>query len=73
VIWSATTTGEPPRSVAVATEPRQEATATTAVMTTATTAPTVPPAPAPAGGDRAAVVEIPDDDASPPGCGQWGN
>jgi hypothetical protein len=43
------------------------------VTTTATTAPTVPPAPAPAGGDREAAVEIPDDDALLPGWGQWGN
>jgi hypothetical protein len=52
---------------------RQEVVATTAVTTTATTASTVLPAPAPAGGDRATAVEIPDDDAPPPGWGQWGN
>jgi hypothetical protein len=70
---SAATTGKPIRSVAVATEPQQEATAAAAVMTTATIAPTVPPEPAPAGGDRAATVEIPDNDAPPPGWGLWGN
>jgi hypothetical protein len=32
-----------------------------------------PPAPAPTAGDRAAVVEIPDDDAAPPWWGQWEN
>jgi hypothetical protein len=31
----------------------------------------VPPAPVPAAVDQAAVVEIPDDDAPPPGWGQW--
>jgi hypothetical protein len=33
----------------------------------------VPPAPAPVTGDRGAVVEIPDDDAPPPGWDQWEN
>jgi hypothetical protein len=47
--------------------------ATVAVTTAATAMPTVPPVPAPAAGNRAAVVEIPDDDASPPGWGQWEN
>jgi hypothetical protein len=31
------------------------------------------PAPAPSAGDRAAMVEIPDDDAPPPEWGQWEN
>jgi hypothetical protein len=62
---------EPPRDTDVAAGSRQEAAAAAAVTTTATTAPTVPLVPAPAGGDRAAVVEIPDDNASPPGWGQW--
>jgi hypothetical protein len=57
----------------MATQPQQEATAATAVMTTATIIPTVPLAPAPTGGDRAAMVEVRDDDAPPPGWGQWGN
>jgi hypothetical protein len=65
--------GESPHSVAVAMEPQQEAMTATAVTTMATTAPTVPPAPAPAGGGRAPAVEIPDDDASLPGWGQWEN
>jgi hypothetical protein len=65
--------GESPHSVAVATEPQQEATAEAAITTTATTTPTVPPALAPTSGDRTAVVEIPDDNAPPPGWGQWRN
>jgi hypothetical protein len=48
-------------------EPQRVATATTTVMTTATTAPSILPASAPAGGNQAAVVEIPDNDAPPPG------
>jgi hypothetical protein len=43
------------------------------VTTTATTVPTVPLAPVPVSGGRAAAVQIPDDDAPPPGWGQWGN
>jgi hypothetical protein len=39
----------------------------------ATAVPTVPPAPVPAAGGHVAVVEIPDDDAPPPGWGQWEN
>jgi hypothetical protein len=64
---------EPPRDADVAARSRQEAAAAAAVTTTATTAPTVPQVPAPACGDRAAVVEVPDDDALPPGRGQWEN
>jgi hypothetical protein len=47
------------------------ATATTAVMTVATTAPLVLLAPAHAGGNLVAVVDVPDDDVPPPGWGQW--
>jgi hypothetical protein len=54
-------------------EPQRVATATTAVMTTATTAPSVLPASAPADGNQVAVVDIPGDDAPPPGWGQWEN
>jgi hypothetical protein len=42
-------------------------------MTMATTAPSVLLAPAPAGGNQVVVVEIPEDDAPPPGWGQWEN
>jgi hypothetical protein len=63
---------EPPRDTDMAAGSRQEA-AAAAVTTTATTAPMVPLVPAPAGGDRAAVVEISDDDAPPPRWGQWEN
>jgi hypothetical protein len=52
-------------------EPQRVATVTTAVMTMATTTPSVLPAPAPTGGNQLAVVEIPEDDAPPPGWGQW--
>jgi hypothetical protein len=61
------TTSEAPRGAATATEPQQVATATTAVMTTAATAPSILPAPAPTGGPQVAVVEVPVDDAPPPG------
>jgi hypothetical protein len=44
-----------------------------AVMTMATSALSVSPVPAPAGGDQVAAVEIPEDDAPPPGWGQWEN
>jgi hypothetical protein len=40
-------------------------------MTMAVTAPSILPTPAPAGGNQVAVVEVPDDDALPPGWGQW--
>jgi hypothetical protein len=57
-----------PRSAgSVATGSQQEAAVASAVTTTVTTAPTVPPVPAPADGDQAAIVEIPNDDAPPPG------
>jgi hypothetical protein len=64
---------EPPRDTDVAAGSQQEATAAEAVTTTATTMPTVPPVPSPAAGGQLAVVEIPDDDVSPPGWGQWEN
>jgi hypothetical protein len=41
------------------------------VMTTATTAPSTLPAPAPTGGNRAAVVDVANDDVPPPGWDQW--
>jgi hypothetical protein len=44
---------------------RQQATTVAAI------APSVLPALAPAGGNQAAVVEVPDDDVPPPGWGQW--
>jgi hypothetical protein len=40
-------------------------------MTMAATAPSILSAPAPAGGNQVAVVEVPDDDVPPPGWGQW--
>jgi hypothetical protein len=45
----------------------------TATRAVATATSAVPPAPVPAAGDQASVVEIPDDDAPPPGWGQWEN
>jgi hypothetical protein len=44
---------------------------TTTATTAADAAPSVLPAPAPAGGNQVAVVEVPDDDVLPPGWGQW--
>jgi hypothetical protein len=70
VAESATATSEPTHDAAVATGSRQEVAATVAV----TSASAVPPAPVPTTVDQAAVVEIPDDDdALPPGWGQWEN
>jgi hypothetical protein len=66
-------TTEPPRGTAIAAGSRQEAAAAATVTTAATAASTVPLAPAPAAGDWIAAVEIPDDDAPPPGWGQWEN
>jgi hypothetical protein len=64
---SVAATGEPPCGAAVATGPQQEV-ATAAKATTATTAATsVSPALAPTSGDRAVVVDIPDDDTPPLG------
>jgi hypothetical protein len=48
-------------------------TSTTTVITVATTAPSTLPAPAPAGGNQVAVVDVPDDDVPPLGWGQWEN
>jgi hypothetical protein len=42
-----------------------------AATVAATTVSAVPSAPVPTAVDQAAVVEIPDDDAAPPGWGQW--
>jgi hypothetical protein len=67
------TTGEPSRSTTMVAGPQQEAADVAAATATATTTMPVSPAPALAEGDRAAVVEIPDDDAPPPGWGQWEN
>jgi hypothetical protein len=62
-------TSEPPRGTTVATGLRQEAAAAAAT----TSASAVPPTHVPAAGDQAVVVEIPNDDAPPPGWGQWEN
>jgi hypothetical protein len=69
VTGSAAVKTEPPRGTDVAAGSRQEVAAATAVMTTVTTVPTVQPLPVPAAGGQADVVEIPDDDAPPPGWG----
>jgi hypothetical protein len=42
-----------------------------AAIVAATAAPAVPLEPIPTSVDQAAVVEISDDDAPPPGWGQW--
>jgi hypothetical protein len=57
----------------MATGSYQEATAVAAVTVVATATSVVPPEPVPTAVDQAAVVEIPDDDAPPPGWGQWEN
>jgi hypothetical protein len=71
VTESAAAASEPPHGAAVATGSRQEVAAVVAAIAAATTASAVPPAPVPTAVDQAAVVEIPDDDAPPPGWGQW--
>jgi hypothetical protein len=57
----------------VSTGSQQEAAAAATATVAATTTTTVPPAPVPSAGDRAAVVEISDDDVPRPGWGQWEN
>jgi hypothetical protein len=57
----------------VATGPQQEVAAAVAATTVATTVTLTSPALAPTAGDRAAVVDIPDDDAPSPVWGQWEN
>jgi hypothetical protein len=52
---------------------RQEVTTVAAAAVAATAASTVPSMSVPTAVDQAAVVEIPDDDAPPPGWGQWEN
>jgi hypothetical protein len=64
---SATATSEPPRGTDVATGLQWEAAAVTAATAAATAASAVPPAPVPVAGDQAPMVEVPDDDAPPPG------
>jgi hypothetical protein len=63
----------PSLGTVVATGSRQEAVAAVAATAAATAASAVPPASVPTASDRAAVVEIPNDDAPPPGWGQWEN
>jgi hypothetical protein len=57
----------------MATGSRQEVAAVVAATVASTAASVVPPAPVPTAVDQAAEVEIPDDDAPPPGWGQWEN
>jgi hypothetical protein len=66
-------TSELPRCTVVATGLQQEAAAAAAATAAVTAATKVPPALAPTAGGRAPVVDIPDDDAPPPGWGQWEN
>jgi hypothetical protein len=64
---------EPLRGVAETMGSRLEVAAVVEATVAATAAPEVPPEPIPTAADQAAVVEIPDDDAPPPGWGQWEN
>jgi hypothetical protein len=57
----------------MATRSRQEVVAVVAAAVAATAASMVPLAPFPTAVDQTAVVEIPDDEAPPPGWGQWEN
>jgi hypothetical protein len=61
----------PPRSVAEAVGSLKNVATAVAATVAATVAPAVPPEPVPTAVDQATVVEIPDDDALPPGWGQW--
>jgi hypothetical protein len=58
---------------AEATGLRQEVATIVAATVTATVASVAPPAPVSTAVDQAVLVEIPDDDAPPPGWGQWEN
>jgi hypothetical protein len=60
--------GVPPRDTAVATGSQQEETAVAA--TAGTTVALASPALVPTAGDHAAVVDVADNDAPPPGWGQ---
>jgi hypothetical protein len=59
------------QQAATAAEAQQAVTIVAAITTMAVTASSTSPAPAPAGSSRAAAVEIPDDDVSPPRWDQW--
>jgi hypothetical protein len=69
---SATATGEPPRDTAMARRPQREGTMAAAATEAATAVASAPPTPVPTAGDQA-VVDVADDDAPPPGWGQWVN
>jgi hypothetical protein len=70
---SAAATGKPPHGATMATGPQQGA-AATAVATMVTAAATsASPVLAPTTGDQLAAMDVPDDDAPPPGWGQWEN
>jgi hypothetical protein len=64
---------ELPRDTSVAAGSKLEAAAAVAATAVATAMSAIPPEPIPVAVDQAAVVEIPDDDASLPGWGQWVN
>jgi hypothetical protein len=72
-VGRAAATGEPPCATAVSTRPQQEAVFAAAATAATTMVTLASPVHALTAGDRAAVVEIPDDDAPPPGWGQWEN
>jgi hypothetical protein len=59
--------------MAATTGSQQEATAAAVATVAATAATAVPPEPVPTAVAQATVVEIPNDDAPPPGWGQWEN
>jgi hypothetical protein len=70
---SAAATGEPPHGTTVATGPQQGVVVVVAATTATVAATSASPAFAPTTGDCAAVVDVPDDDAPPPGWAQWEN
>jgi hypothetical protein len=73
VAESAVAVSEPPRSAAEAAGSRQEVAVVVAATVAVSATPAVPPESVPSAVDQAVVLEIPDDDAPPPGWGQWEN
>jgi hypothetical protein len=69
---SAAVTGEPPRDTAATMGPQQEEVATVEAVAAATAMASASPTLVLTAGDHVEVVDVADDDAPPPGWGQWG-
>jgi hypothetical protein len=70
-VASAAVTGEPLRDTALATGPQREETAAEVAAAVATVVASASPALVPTAVDQV-VADVADDDAPPPGWGQWG-